>query len=183
MLMSSIDIISYVCNTMNKNTNDNIRCLGNLSKTNKKIKEIIDTEINLSKFKEYRYYGSIATLIYYDIEIQYTYCLYNKVRSLEEYKRLEEYEQKIDKIIPHLTKTHLRYINKNICKLYLEWIECEYSFLRFKFYEEAKRLYKILQKVDRNYKLILNIPMDNIKLTQVGKDCLLDWIKEWVNEM
>jgi hypothetical protein len=177
---------------MDVNRYENIKGLDNLSKTNKRIREIIFTETDFIVNKKYKYCETITYLIrdYIGLIIDYNY--FNIVKNYKEYKFVENFSNKIEEIIPYLTKEDLYNLNHHICSSYLIWIakplywldEKENNNIKIVNKKRAKILYDIIQKKDKKYNLILNIRTDILKdeYTQDIIDTLLDRIIEWVKE-
>lgn len=187
MIAYSDDILRYIfCKFMNLNTYENVRCLDNLSKTCKRMKEIIVIETDYIVNKKFKYFFRLSDLIRENINLIIGYNYYNMVRNPKEYKSLDEYSKKIEEVIPYLTKSNLGHINNDICISYIKYLnvndepEPYKSHLRARKCEEAKRLYRILQKTDRNYQLVLTIP-NNVKiLSKISREDLLNQIVEWI---
>jgi len=156
--MNSHDIFSIVSNQLDKNTQEDINGLYNLSQTSKEMNKIVRQYSNYDVLKKLTSFTNLRSAVCDNVNKAINSCT-NEASSIhvEDATRIALENTKY--IIPYLTNQDLLDINATICILYLDWDEtCTPRKYRQRCLVEGKILYDFIKSVDNNYDFSLILP-------------------------
>jgi len=176
--MTALDILSIVSTILNKNTQEDVNGLYNLSLTSNEMNCIVKLNTNYNILKKIARFPNLCEAVCDSVNNSINACTNDLfIIDVKEATRIS-FESN-DYIVSYLTKIDLIDINAKICILFLDWGDTSIPRVyRDRCLVEGKILCKFIKKVDNNYNISLILPFSFIKDDEIKniKEAFNNWL-------
>jgi hypothetical protein len=156
--MATQDIFSIVSTTLNKNNQEDVNGLYNLSQTNKEMNTIVNFNTDYDVLKKIARFPNLCDAVCDSVNNAINACT-NDIFVIDVKDATRIAFENTKYINSYLTKQDLIDINVKICSLFLDWDDISIPRkYRDRCIVESNILYNIIKRADNNYNVSLRLP-------------------------